>query len=105
MNLILFVLTFIETSFCSLIWYYIKDFLFTFSKLQALRFYLKYFFQLLDVEHSSPISHKNVKCNSLGLALAIVPPPPRGNFLHYDFQILHYLSHKLKYVSPLKVAA
>ena len=30
-------------------------------------------FELLDVEHGSPISHKNIKCNSLGLALAIDP--------------------------------
>ena len=42
-------------------WYYIKEFLFTFSKLQALHFYLIYFFGLLDVEHGSPIAHKNVK--------------------------------------------
>ena len=34
--------------------------------------------ELLDVEHGSPISHKNVKCNSLGLALAIDHPPPGG---------------------------
>ena len=53
----------------------------------------------------APYHTKMSKCNSLGLALAIVPPPPRGNFLHYDFQILHYISHKMKYVSPLRVAA
>ena len=52
-----------------------------------------------------PISHKNVKCNSLGLVLAIGPSSPQGNFVHYDFQILHYISHKMKYVSPLRVAA
>ena len=40
-------------------------------------------FELLDVEHGSPISYKNVKCNSLGLALAIDPPFPGGNFVHY----------------------
>ena len=57
-------------------------------------------FELLDVEHSNPISHKNVKCNFLGLALAIVPP-----FVHYDFQIQYYISHKMKYVSFLRVAA
>ena len=34
---------FIEASLCSLFWYYIKDGLFTFSKLQALCFYLIYF--------------------------------------------------------------
>ena len=37
-------------------------------------------FELLDVEHGSPISHKNVKCNSLGLALAIDPISPQGEF-------------------------
>ena len=61
-------------------------------------------FELLDVEHGSPISHKNVKYNSLGLSLTIVPLPSRGNFVHYDFQILHYISHKMKYVSPLRLA-
>ena len=63
------------------------------------------FFELLDVEHGSPISHKNVKYNSLGLSLAIAPLPSRGNFEHYDFQILHYISHKMKYVSSLRLAA
>ena len=71
---------FIETSLCSLIWYYIKDILFTFSKLQTLRFYLKYFFELLDDEHGTPVSQKNVKCNSPGLALAIDPTSPQGEF-------------------------
>ena len=51
------------------------------------------------------ISHKNVKCNSLGLALAIDPTSSRGNFVLYDFQILHYISHKIKFVSSLRVAA
>ena len=37
-------------------------------------------FELLDVEHGSPISHKNVNWNSLGLALAIDPPFPKGEF-------------------------
>ena len=37
------------------------------------------FLSCIDVEHGTPISHKNVKCNSLGLALAIDPPPP-GEF-------------------------
>ena len=62
-------------------------------------------FELLDVGHGSPISHKNVKCNSLGLALAIDPTSPRGNFVHYDFQIIHYIRHKMEYVSSLRVAA
>ena len=62
-------------------------------------------FELLDVEHGNPISHKNVKCNSLGLALAIDPISPKRNFVHYASQILHYISHKMKYVSSLRVAA
>ena len=43
----------------------------------------------------------------IGLELAIDPPspPPRGNFLHYDFLKLHYIRHKIKDVSPLRVAA
>ena len=48
---------------------------------------------------------KMPKCNSLGLALAIDPAPPRGNFLYYNFQTLHYISHKMQYVSSLRVAA
>ena len=40
----------------------------------------------------------------LGLELAI-DPPPRGNFEHYDFLKLHYIRHKTKDVSPLRVAA
>ena len=40
------------------LWYYIVEFLFTFSNLQALCFYLVYFIELLDVEHGSPISQK-----------------------------------------------
>ena len=35
-------------------------------------------FELLDVEHGSHISHKNVKSISLGLALVIYPLPPGG---------------------------
>ena len=41
----------------------------------------------------------------LGLELAIDPPPPRGNFVHYDLLKLHYIRHKIKDVSPLRVAA
>ena len=37
-------------------------------------------FELSDVERGTPISHKNVKCNSLGLALAIDPTSPQGEF-------------------------
>ena len=77
-------------------------YLFKTAKIMFLSYIL---FELLDVDQGSPISRKNVKCNSLGLALAIDPAPPRGNFVHYNFQILHYISHKMKHVSLLKVAA
>ena len=60
-------------------------------------------FELLDVEHGSTILHKNVKCNSLGLVLAI-DPSPRENSIHYNFQILHNIYHKMNYVRPLRVA-
>ena len=41
----------------------------------------------------------------IGLELAIDPPPPRGNFVHYDFLKLHYIRRKMKDVSSLRVAA
>ena len=73
-------------------------------KTASIRFLSYILFELLDVEHGSPISHKNVKCNSLGLALAIDPTSSKGNFIHYAHQILHYISHKMKCVSLLGVA-
>ena len=30
------------------------------------------------------------------------PPPPRGNFVHYDFLKLQYISHRMRHVSHLK---
>ena len=43
---------------------------------------------------------------NVGLELAIdPPPPPRGNFVDYDFLKLNYIRHKIKDVSPLRVAA
>ena len=48
---------------------------------------------------------KMLNCYLLDLSLPIVPLPSRGNFVNYNFQILHYISHKMKYVSPLGVAA
>ena len=42
-------------------------------------------FELLDVEQGSTISHKNVKFSSLGLALDIDPPSPKGNLVQYNF--------------------
>ena len=53
----------------------------------------------------APYHTKPVKCNYLGLVLAIDPTSPRENFIRYDFQILNYISHKMKYVSTLRVAA
>ena len=49
-------------------------------------------------------SHWTITC-IVGLELAIDPPPPRGNFVHYNFLKLHYIRHKIKDVSPLRVAA
>ena len=41
----------------------------------------------------------------IGLELAIDPPTPRGDFVHYDFLKLHYIRHKINAVSPLRLAA
>ena len=59
---------------------------------------------MLNIVHVAPYQTKMSKCNSLGVALATVPPLPRKNYVHYDFQILDYMSHKMKYVSLLRVA-
>ena len=83
---------------------YLRIFIYLF-KTASITFLSYILFELLDVEHGSPISHKNVKSNSLGLVLAIDPTSPRGNFVQYNFQILDYISHKMKYVSFLRVAA
>ena len=40
----------------------------------------------------------------IGLELAI-DPLPRGKFVDYNFLILHYISHRMKYVIHLRVAA
>ena len=47
-------------------------------KTASITFLSYIFFELLDDEHGTPISQKNVKCNSPGLALAIDPTSPRG---------------------------
>ena len=73
-------------------------------KTASITFLSNILFELLDVEHGSPISHKNVKCNSLGLALAI-DPLTQGKFCTLQLPNTTLLSHKMKCVSPLRVAA
>ena len=51
-------------------------------------------FELLDVENGSPVSHKNVKYNSLGLALVIDPSPSRGFF--YTIISKYYITQATK---------
>ena len=84
MNLIKFVLNYIRNHlmFINVILYK-SNFIYLF-KTARITFLSYILFDLLDVEHGSPISHKNV-C--------------------YGFQILHYISHKMKSVSSLRVAA
>ena len=48
------------------------------SKTASITFLSSILLELLDVEHGSPISYRNAKYNSLGLALAIDPLPPGG---------------------------
>ena len=57
-----------------------KGFFIYLSKTASITLLSYIVFKLLDVEHGSPISHKNVKCNSLGLALAIDPTSLQGEF-------------------------
>ena len=54
--------------YCNILKYFIYLF-----KTASLTFLSYILFELLDVGHGSPISHKKVKCNSLCLALAIYP--------------------------------
>ena len=58
---------------------------------------------LLQIQRCHFIRHHDPVL--LGLELAIDPLPPRGNFVHYDFLKQHYIRHKIKDVSPLRVAA
>ena len=57
---------------------YLRNFIYLF-KPASITFLSYILFELLDVEHGSPISHKNIKCISLCLALAI-DPLPQGEF-------------------------
>ena len=59
---------------------YLRFFIYLF-KTASITFLSYTFFELLDVEHGTPISQKNVKCNSPGLVLAIDPTSPRGEVL------------------------
>ena len=52
----------------------------------------------------APYLTKMLNCYFLDLSLPIVPLPSGEHFVNYNFQILHYKSHKMKYVSPLRVA-
>ena len=47
-------------------------------------------FELLDVEYGTPISQKNVKCNSPGLALTIDPNLPPGG-ISYTMIFRYYI--------------
>ena len=54
------------------------------------------------------VKFQRPRCRGLkviDLRLAIDPLPPRGNFVHYDFLKLQYISHKMRHVSPLRVEA
>ena len=83
---------------------YLKHFIYLF--ITANITFLSYIpFELLDIEHSSPISHKISHVIINDNAVTLVSLLHRGDFVYYNFQILHYISHKMKYVSSLRVAA
>ena len=89
--------------FINLVLYY-RFFIYLF-KTASVTFLSYILFELLEVEHGTYISQKNVKCNSPGLALAVDPTSPIGRISYTMFQILPYISYKIKYVSLLRVAA
>ena len=51
------------------------------------------------------LSGRSYNSLQIGLELAKDPLPPRGNLVHYNFLKLHYIRHKIKDVSPLRMAA
>ena len=51
------------------------------------------------------LSCEEIERRILDLRLAIDPLPPQGNFVHYDFLKLQYISHKMRPVSALRVEA
>ena len=56
---------------------YLRTFIYLF-KTASITFLSYILFELLDVEHGSPILHKKVKCNYLGLLVAIDPTSTQG---------------------------
>ena len=64
---------------CIYLVFHLKTFIYLF-KIASITFLSYILFELLDVEYGSLISQENVKSNSLGLALAIVPTSPKGGF-------------------------
>ena len=53
----------------------------------------------------SNLNESLMKAIHIGLELAIDPLPPRGNLVHYNFLKRHHIRHKIKDVSPLRMAA
>ena len=68
-------------------WHYIKKNIYLF-KTASITFLSYILLELLDIEHGSPISHKNEILNSLGLALA-KDPLPRG--ILYTMISIYYI--------------
>ena len=58
---------------------HLKNFIHLF-KTASITFLSYILLELLDDEHGTPISQKNVKCYSPGLALAIDPTSPQREF-------------------------
>ena len=55
---------------------YLRIFIYLFKTASIILSYI--LLESLDVEHGSPISHKNVQCNAPDLTLAIDPLPTGG---------------------------
>ena len=59
--------------------FHLRFFIYLF-KTASITFLSYILFELLNDEHGTPISQKNVKCNSPDLVLAIDPTFPQGEF-------------------------
>ena len=50
------------------------------------------------------VGRNSIRVPLIGVELAI-DPLPQVDFVDYDLLKLHYISHKMKHVSPLRVTA
>ena len=67
-------------------------------------FKLRKYVQCVTNTQPGHVGRNCIRVPLIGLELAI-DSLPQGDFVDYDFLELHYISHKMKNVSPLRFAA